>query len=99
MILYAQILIPIPMFFRSWVAGVTATEVMLAHVITQFGVMVVQVSLVLLFMIYVFEVPAKGPIIWIIALTILQGICGMAFGLVISALCDNEQVINECNTN
>ena len=30
---------------RSWVAGVTATEVMLAHVVAQFAVMVVQVSL------------------------------------------------------
>ena len=28
---------------RSWVAGVTATEVMLAHVVSQFVVMVVQV--------------------------------------------------------
>ena len=76
---------------RSWVAGVTATEVMLAHVIAQFVVMVVQVALVLVFMIYVFDVPAEGPMIWIIVLTILQGICGMAFGLVISALCDSEQ--------
>nr|AHK05671.1 ATP-binding cassette transporter sub-family H 88708 [Tigriopus japonicus] len=76
---------------RSWVAGVTATEVMLAHVVAQFVVMVVQVALVLVFMIYVFNVPAEGPLIWIILLTIFQGICGMSFGLVISAVCDNEQ--------
>jgi len=76
---------------RSWVAGVTATEVMTAHVCAQFVVMTVQVALVLVFMIYVFEVPSEGPLIWIVLLTILQGICGMAFGLVISALCDNEQ--------
>ncbi len=50
-----------------------------------------QVALVLLFMIYVFDVPARGPIFWIIVLTLIQGICGMSFGLVISALCDNEQ--------
>ena len=31
---------------RSWVAGVTATEVMFAHVVAQFAVMVVQVSLI-----------------------------------------------------
>ncbi len=29
---------------RSWVAGVTATEVMLAHVVAQFAVMIVQVN-------------------------------------------------------
>ena len=29
--------------------------------------------------------------VWVVSLTILQGICGMAFGLLVSALCDNEQ--------
>eukprot|EP00096_Caligus_rogercresseyi_P014658 TRINITY_DN7173_c0_g1_i1.p1 TRINITY_DN7173_c0_g1~~TRINITY_DN7173_c0_g1_i1.p1 ORF type:complete len:745 (+),score=193.02 TRINITY_DN7173_c0_g1_i1:231-2465(+) len=76
---------------RSWVAGVTATEVMLAHVIAQFAVMVVQVGFVLLFMIYVFSIPSQGPLFLIILLTILQGICGMSFGLVISSLCNTEQ--------
>ena len=76
---------------RSWVAGVTATEVMLAHATAQFVVMAVQAALVLIFMMYVFKVPAEGPIVWIVILTLLQGVCGMAFGLVISAACDNEQ--------
>ena len=57
---------------RSWVAGVTATEVMLAHVVAQFAVMVVQVAAVLIFMIYVFEIPAQGSMVWIIILTLLQ---------------------------
>jgi len=76
---------------RSWVAGVTATEVMFAHVVAQCAVMIVQVALVLVFMIYVFGVPAEGPMVWVVCLTLLQGLCGMAFGLVVSALCDNEQ--------
>ena len=29
--------------------------------------------------------------VWVVSLTILQGICGMAFGPLVSALCDNEQ--------
>ena len=37
------------------------------------------------------QVPARGPMVWVVTLTILQGICGMAFGLLVSALCDNEQ--------
>ena len=37
--------------------------------------------------------PARGPIVWVITITILQGTCGMAFGLLVSALCDNEQVM------
>ena len=42
---------------RSWVAGVTATEVMLAHVVAQFVVMVVQVqnaSVAAVFLIFFF---------------------------------------------
>ena len=38
----------------------------------------------------IIQVPARGPIVWVVSLTILQGTCGMAFGLVISALCDTE---------
>ena len=41
---------------RSWIAGVTTLEVMFAHVVAQFVVMVVQVGFVLVFMILVFEV-------------------------------------------
>ena len=41
---------------RSWIAGVTSLEVMLAHVVAQFVVMVVQVSFVLVFMLLVFQV-------------------------------------------
>ena len=46
---------------RSWIAGVTSLEVMLAHVVAQFVVMVVQVSLVLVFMILVFQVHIYSP--------------------------------------
>ena len=41
---------------RSWIAGVTSLEVMLAHVVAQFVVMVVQVGFVLVFMLLVFQV-------------------------------------------
>ena len=41
---------------RSWIAGVTTLEVMFAHVVAQFVVMVVQVGFVLIFMILVFKV-------------------------------------------
>ena len=45
---------------RSWIAGVTSLEVMLAHVVAQFVVMVVQVGFVLVFMLLVFQVPDGG---------------------------------------
>lgn len=76
---------------RSWVAGVTPVEILFSHVITQFVVMCGQTALVLLFMIIVFGVECKGDIGWVIVLTILQGLCGMCFGFVISAICELER--------
>ncbi|KAJ8683422.1 hypothetical protein QAD02_019214 [Eretmocerus hayati] len=76
---------------RSWVAGVTPGEILFSHVITQFVVMCGQTALVLIFMIIVFDVECKGEIGWVIVLTILQGLCGMCFGFVISAICELER--------
>ncbi|XP_053995449.1 ABC transporter G family member 20 isoform X1 [Hylaeus anthracinus] len=76
---------------RSWVAGVSPGEVLFSHVITQFVVMCGQTALVLIFMILVFSVECKGEIGWVIVLTILQGLCGMCFGFVISAICELER--------
>ncbi|XP_017780576.1 PREDICTED: ABC transporter G family member 20 isoform X1 [Nicrophorus vespilloides] len=76
---------------RSWVAGVSPGEILFSHVVTQFVVMCGQTALVLIFMILVFGVQCKGDIGWVIILTILQGLCGMCFGFVISAVCELER--------
>ncbi|KAL1494779.1 hypothetical protein ABEB36_010323 [Hypothenemus hampei] len=76
---------------RSWVAGVSPGEILFSHVVTQFVVMCGQTALVLIFMILVFEVECKGDILMVIILTILQGLCGMCFGFVISAICELER--------
>ncbi|XP_014252256.1 ABC transporter G family member 20 isoform X4 [Cimex lectularius] len=76
---------------RSWVAGVLPHEILFSHVITQFVVMCGQTALVLIFMILVFKVECKGDIFLVIILTILQGLCGMCFGFVISAICELER--------
>ncbi|KAH1009703.1 hypothetical protein HUJ04_002021 [Dendroctonus ponderosae] len=76
---------------RSWVAGVSPGEILFSHVVTQFVVMCGQTTLVLIFMILVFEVECKGDIFIVIILTILQGLCGMCFGFVISAICELER--------
>ncbi|GAB6022337.1 hypothetical protein CHUAL_006458 [Chamberlinius hualienensis] len=75
---------------RTWVAGVNVLELMIGHFFTQFFVMVVQIALSLLFMIVAFQVPCQGPPIWVILLTLAQGMCGMAYGLLISSFCDEE---------
>ncbi|RVE45990.1 hypothetical protein evm_009332 [Chilo suppressalis] len=76
---------------RSWVAGVSPGEILFSHVVTQFVVMCGQTALVLLFMILVFGVENNGNIAYVIMLTILQGLCGMCFGFVISAACELER--------
>ncbi|XP_033209457.1 ABC transporter G family member 23 isoform X2 [Belonocnema kinseyi] len=76
---------------RSWVAGVSPGEILFSHVVTQFVVMCGQTALVLIFMIIVFGVECKGEIGFVIILTILQGLCGMCFGFVISAICELER--------
>lgn len=76
---------------RSWVAGVSPGEILFSHVVTQFVVMCGQTALVLLFMILVFGVKCNGNIALVVMLTLLQGLCGMCFGFVISAACELER--------
>ncbi|XP_059045485.1 ABC transporter G family member 23 isoform X3 [Achroia grisella] len=76
---------------RSWVAGVSPGEILFSHVVTQFVVMCGQTALVLIFMISVFGVKNNGNIAFVIMLTLLQGLCGMCFGFVISAACELER--------
>ncbi|CAH0763232.1 unnamed protein product [Diatraea saccharalis] len=76
---------------RSWVAGVSPGEILFSHVVTQFVVMCGQTALVLIFMILVFGVENNGNIVYVIMLTIMQGLCGMCFGFVISAACELER--------
>ncbi|KAK7080025.1 hypothetical protein SK128_016282 [Halocaridina rubra] len=75
---------------RSWVAGVQSSEVMLAFLVTQMFVMLVQIALILVFMFPVFDIPCEGSMAWVVLLTILQGFCGMTFGLMVSAVSNDE---------
>jgi hypothetical protein len=62
----------------------------MSHALTQLLVLVVQISLLLLFTFCVFNISSHGPFIWVVLLTMLQGTCGMAYGLTISAICKEE---------
>uniref|UniRef100_A0A0A1XFV5 ABC transporter G family member 20 n=1 Tax=Zeugodacus cucurbitae TaxID=28588 RepID=A0A0A1XFV5_ZEUCU len=76
---------------RSWVAGVTPSEILFSHVITQFVVMCGQTTLVLIFMLVVFGVTNNGALGWVVVITLLQGLCGMCFGFLISSVCELER--------
>nr|XP_053640391.1 ABC transporter G family member 20-like [Cherax quadricarinatus] len=75
---------------RSWVSGVQSSEVMLAHLMTQMFVMLVQIGLILVFMFPVFKLPCQGNMVWVVLISILQGFCGMTFGLMTSAVSNDE---------
>lgn len=75
---------------RSLVSGVTTSQILLAHASVQVLVMTIQISLVLAFTFFVFEIPSNGPFFWVVLLILLQGCTGMGFGLLVSAVCDEE---------
>ncbi|CAF3240969.1 unnamed protein product [Rotaria sp. Silwood2] len=75
---------------RSWIAGVTTVEIMLAHIIVKFFIQFIQITLLLIFADYIFKVEIKGSIFLAAAIIFIQGICGMSYGLLISSLCEQE---------
>jgi len=78
------------LFDRSLVAGVETLQILIAHALVQIFVMIIQIILVLFFTFLVFDIPSRGPFILVILLLLLQGATGMAFGLVVSAMCQQE---------
>ncbi|KAL0277533.1 UNVERIFIED_CONTAM: hypothetical protein PYX00_004783 [Menopon gallinae] len=76
---------------RSLVLGITGPEILFSHVITQFLIMVGQAFLVLIFTFAIFALTMRGNIITVLILVILTGVCGMAFGFVVSCSCENER--------
>ncbi len=55
-------------------------QILFAHALVQIFVMVIQIVLVLVFTFLVFDIPSRGPFVWVILLLLLQGATGMAFG-------------------
>ncbi|XP_041064858.1 ABC transporter G family member 20 isoform X3 [Carcharodon carcharias] len=76
---------------RSWVAGVSSLEIILAHVFSHLLTMIIQTTLLLIFTFLVFKIPNEGNLFLIVILIVMQGITGMSLGLVISAAFDDEQ--------
>ncbi|XP_023172078.1 ABC transporter G family member 20 [Drosophila hydei] len=79
------------MLERCLVAGITGPEILLSQVVTQFTVMLSQTVFVLIVSFYFFELTLVGDIWLVVALCILNGLCGMTFGFVISCAVDTER--------
>lgn len=78
------------LYDRTLAAGVDQVQMLISHSIVQLVVMVVQISLVVFFTFVIYKVPTNGPFIWVFILLLLQGLAGMSFGLMVSAICREE---------
>ncbi|XP_038219569.1 ABC transporter G family member 20 [Zerene cesonia] len=76
---------------RSLVSGITGTEILFSHVLVQMIVMIFQTAMVLVVGFAIFDLTLKGPLGWVIILTLSIGLCGMTFGFVVSCVCDTER--------
>ncbi|WAR05285.1 ABCGK-like protein [Mya arenaria] len=75
---------------RCLASGMVSFEIMLAHMVTQMLIVVVQVAVLLSVALLIFKVPCLGPLIWVILLLLIQGFLGMALGVLYSAICSDE---------
>lgn len=79
---------------RTLVAGVSATEMLWAHLLTQFIIMTFQSFEVIMYIGLVFDTYNKGDTITLIGLLTLTAFCGMLFGLLISVYCRSHTTAN-----
>ncbi|XP_003390840.2 PREDICTED: ABC transporter G family member 20-like [Amphimedon queenslandica] len=77
---------------RTWVAGVNVTEMVLAQIFTQCIILFVQSTILIILVRFAFKVYMVHlrSIFLVELLTMLQGLTGMAYGLLISSLCQQE---------
>lgn len=62
------------------ILGVQMTEILLAHLVTQFLVMCGQTVLVFVTVLGIFQVPCAGNLGLAVLITLLQGLSGMSIG-------------------
>lgn len=65
---------------RSIVAGVTSSEILLTHLITQFILILIQVVEVMVIAFGIYRLNCSGNFGILILMTTLEGLCGMCFG-------------------
>ncbi|GLG96786.1 ABC transporter G family member 20 [Gryllus bimaculatus] len=78
---------------RNLVAGITTSEILFSHLISQLTNVFVQCA-ALIAVIIIFAVPCRGNYSEIFFIVYLQGVAGMCFGLTISVLTQNVTFAN-----
>lgn len=59
----------------------TALEIVAAHSVVQGVVLCVQTAVMIVVMYHVFDSPFVGDFYWTTGLLLLQGVCGMCYGM------------------
>ncbi|CAM4940454.1 unnamed protein product [Rotaria socialis] len=79
---------------RVWITGapksVKANEIIFSQLIIHSMILIIQIVIVLFTSLYVFEIPSRGSLLYPSLLCVIQGFCGMTFGLVISTIFTTE---------
>lgn len=83
---------------RSLVQGVKTSEILIAHLLTQLSVILIQVTVTLCISFLQFNLGCKGSMITVIFMIMLMGICGMCYGFLISVCCTSHTVANFITT-
>ncbi|KAB0795313.1 hypothetical protein PPYR_12152 [Photinus pyralis] len=76
---------------RSLVIGIGGVELLTAHVICQFVIMVIQSIMVMVVAFALFNMTVTGSLVLVTILTFMTGFCGMCYGFVVSCLCSDER--------
>ncbi|XP_055376981.1 ABC transporter G family member 23 [Condylostylus longicornis] len=83
---------------RTLVAGISTSEMLLAHIISQSLIVIIQCFEVIFFVAFVFNVQSNGDSALLIWLLVSIGFCGMLFGLLISIYSTSHTVANFVTT-
>ncbi|XP_065910113.1 ABC transporter G family member 20-like isoform X1 [Dysidea avara] len=75
---------------RTWVAGVTPVEIILAQIMSFFVLLIIQLLPTFFTIIFGFDLPREGSLVLVFVIFVIEGMVGFTFGLTISAYISSE---------
>ncbi|CAK9808490.1 ABC transporter G family member 20 [Anthophora quadrimaculata] len=79
---------------RVLVQGVKTPEILITHLTLQIIVILLQVTVTLCFAFLEYDAKCEGSMAIVIFLAVLEGICGMCYGFLISIMCTSHTLVN-----
>jgi len=76
---------------RARSSGVQPYQIVFAYILSQIGVLIIQIVIRLIMIFFIFQIPLNGSFILTYSLLILQGVVGMAGGITTSSCFKTEQ--------